>query len=249
MGRARTWLFRLVLLCLLLAALPWGGQAAGAQEIRPNPFGTFEYIATTNGILVAAPHGLADRNTARLAPLVAARLGAGYVLAKETTPGLRINVNRPTEGEGLACDKEVATDPARELFEAYARVVQAASGSTPLRLYVEIHGNLRPAARDTVQVAAKGIALEEAQGIRAAYPAILARVRAEWPGYPGLTLLIEPADHLLLSASCNKRLGILASPMILRALHFEFPASARDDALLPASAALAAMVIERLTGR
>ncbi len=84
---------------------------------------------------------------------------------------------------------------------------------------------------------------EQAQRVKAAYPRLLAGVRERTPGYPQLALLLEPADRIHWGAGCNKRLGILASPQVARALHFEFPAAAREPAMRQASAQLAEGII------
>ncbi len=132
---------------------------------------------------------------------------------------------------------------------ALGRLVVLASGSSPLRLYVEVHGNSRAATREHIEVATKGVYLADASGAKTAYPRILDLVRAEWPSYPGLRLLIEPADRLTLTASCDKRLGMLSDPTITRALHFELPAAARQESFLPATARLVARLVDELIGR
>ncbi|HYB43458.1 MAG TPA: hypothetical protein VEL75_16885 [Candidatus Methylomirabilis sp.] len=194
---------------------------------------------------MTAPHGTFDRGTAALALAVARRLDAGYVIARGFDPGVRINVNRPTEGAGLSCDRETVTARAQQVYDEYRRLVELAAGAAPLRLYVEIHGNARAETVGQIEVATKGIALAEAERVKAAYPALLARARGETASYPALALLVEPADQLRWTASCDKRLGVMASGAIRRALHVELPRAARDDALSAVTAGvLAGLVAE-----
>jgi len=80
------------------------------------------------------------------------------------------------------------------------------------------------------------------------YPAILAAVQRNAPSFPALELWVEPADRILFAASCTKTLGILSVDAFARALHFEFPRSARNPDLLDASATLTASVLRGLPG-
>jgi hypothetical protein len=67
-----------------------------AQERLAHALGEIDYLASPTGVLIAAPHGTYDANTAPLAIAVARKLGAGYVVARRfTVDGTRINVNRP----------------------------------------------------------------------------------------------------------------------------------------------------------
>lgn len=221
-------------------------EPARSPETVALPLGTLDYAVTATGVLVTAPHGTHDANTATLAVAVARRLGSGYVVARGFSPGPRVNVNRPTEGAGLACDREPSTERARQAYAEYRRLVALASGGTVLRLYVEVHGNSRRETSGQVEVATKGLGVTEAEAVRAAYPAILGRVRAAWPSYVALRLLIEPVDRLYWTASGNKRLGTMASAAVPRAIHLEIPRAARDEALLPATALLVAALIEHV---
>lgn len=50
--------------------------AASAQQRLRLEHGEFEYVATANGVLIAAPHGTFDINTDALTIAVARRLGS-----------------------------------------------------------------------------------------------------------------------------------------------------------------------------
>lgn len=193
--------------------------------------------------MAAAPTAL------RLAIEAARRLGAGYVVARRfTVDRTRINVNRPTEGAGLACAQEPRTARAREVYGLYARLVSTAAAGRPLRLYVEIHGNFNLRTAQQLEIATTGISLAEARAMRDAYPAMLVRTREQVPAYPELALLVEPLDRVFFTASCAKSVGIFGTDLVPRVVHFEFPRSARERETLEATTVLIAEIVLRLLG-
>jgi hypothetical protein len=235
-----------LLLASVLAAL---AGAASAQERVGHDLGEFELLSTPTGVLIAAPHGTYDANTAPLAVEAARRLGAGYVIARGfTVGGTRINVNRPTEGAGVDCAREPPTARAKELYDIYAGLVSTAAGGRPLELYVEIHGNSNPRAAQQVEVATVGISPVQARKASEAYAAMRLRARDQASGYPELGLLIEPHDRVFFTASCAKKLGILAHRLVPRSVHFELPRSARERDRLGGTATLVVDVVRQLVG-
>ena len=219
--------------------------ASSAQERVSHEAGEFESLGSSTGIVIAAPHGTFDANTAAMAIDIARRLGAGYVVFRGTSGGLRINVNRPTEGAGRACANEVQSDRAQAVYNTYARLVRIAGGGDRLSLYVEIHGNVASQSAQNIETASKGVTAAEAQAMKDGYPAILAAIRHDWPGYPALRLLVEPADRIFFTASCAKALGIFSTDLVPRALHFEFPRAAREPPLLDGTSTLTASLLKR----
>jgi hypothetical protein len=108
-----------VALCVALLAL---AAPVAAQERTKHALGTFEHVATTNGILLAAPHGVYDTNTPQIALGAAKELDAGYLVARGfRADNRRINVNRPTEGANLPCAQEISTDRAQEVYYRYLK--------------------------------------------------------------------------------------------------------------------------------
>ncbi len=223
--------------------------SAAAQERVRDENGEFEYLAAANGILITAPHGTYDINTAPLAIAVAKMLGAGYVVFRGSTAGTRINVNRPTEGAGRACPNKPQTDRARATYETYVRLVRAAAGPERPALYVEIHGNADPRTAQNIEVASKGLSAVDALAMKDAYPAALSAVQRTWPAFPALTLLVEPVDRVFFTASCVKALGILAGDLVPRAMHFEFPRAVRETEMLDATGTLTADLLKRVPAR
>jgi hypothetical protein len=203
------------------------GPALGEERLR-HPLGEFEYAATSTGVLVAAPHGTFDSNTAPLAIDAAHRIGAGYVAAWHFTIGrVRINVNRPTEGAFLGCAQEPRTERAQNVYDAYSGLVAKAASSDALRLYV-------------------GITAAQAQAVKDNYAAMLSRVRESVRDFPELALLMEPIDKLTYTASCAKKIGVFASGSAPRGIHFEFPRSAREGDAAQGSAMLVADIVRRI---
>ncbi|MGH2375873.1 MAG: hypothetical protein ACRDIC_20680, partial [bacterium] len=155
---------------VLLPAIAFA-VSAGAQERVQDPQGEFEYLAAAGGVLITAPHGTADFNTAPLAISVARALGTGYVVFRGSMAGsMRINVNRPTEGGSMTCPNEPATDRARATYDAYVRLVRAALGGERSALYVELHGNADPRTAQNIEVASKGMTDADAVTMKEAYP-------------------------------------------------------------------------------
>lgn len=214
----------------MIAALLFPAAAAGQERIR-HALGEFEYSRASNGVLIAAPHGTFDANTPPIAIAAARELQAAYLIASRFAPDkVRINVNRPTEGAFLPCSKEQETERAKDVFDAYARLV-----GTPERLYVEIHGNSNPNTAQNIEVATVGVTSEQAQALKDAY---------KQSGLFDLNLLIEPLEKITYSAFCAKKLGPLGKAP--RALHFEFPRSARETHMTGRSARLVAVMVRRL---
>lgn len=233
----------LVLTMLMPSCRAWG-------ERRPDRhLGDFEYKKTANGILICAPHGTYDRRTDEIVIAAAEKLDAGYVVARGFTPGnVRINVNRPTEGSGMASAREPRTRRAREVYEEYADLVRKAARGQKLRLYVEVHGNSSPLSAYKIELATTGIDRDEARRLKESFPDIIHGVRRRTPVYPRLALMVEPVDKLFFSSGGVKTIGIMADPLVPKALHFELPASVRRPPMIGATADLVAAIVAAAAG-
>lgn len=187
------------------------------------------------GLVVAAPHGTSDVNTADMAAEIARRTGFGLVVATgfnveadaPSSPARRYQVNRPLEGvPGRPGDEHEPTAAARLVYETYERGVLEAAGGV-LRFYAEIHGNNRAQCAGQIEIATVGVDMELARRLRALAELIRdAHLRAH-DGIQRLAVLVEPADDVTYRASAAKRDGILRLPE--RALHIELPRCARRD--------------------
>lgn len=133
-------------------------------------------------------------------------------------------------------------------YETYVRLVRAAAGGDRLRLYVEIHGNADPRTAQNIEIASKGVSAAEALAMKERYPAALSAVQREWLTFPALQLLVEPVDRVFFTASCAKMLGILATDLLPRVLHVEFPRAVRESDMLEATGALTVDLLKRFLG-
>lgn len=187
------------------------------------------------GLVIAAPHGTADPRTGDIAAELARRTGFGVVIAtgfaiEPTTresAGRRYQVNRPLEGvPGRPPAEDVATDGARQVYEAYERRVREVAQG-PLRFLAEIHGNNHRDAAGRIEIATVGVDRDDAFRLRTLLELIRdAHLRVNREA-PRLEVRIEPADALRYGASGAKTSGILRLPE--RALHIELPRAARAD--------------------
>src|SRR5213592_619535 len=187
------------------------------------------------GSVIAAPHGTSDVRTGDIAADLAQRTGFGVVIATgfsiepdtRARAGRRYQVNRPMEGvPGRPPSEEVATDCAREVYDAYeARVREVARG--PLQFFAEIHGNNHRDVAERIEIATVGVDRELAFRLRALLELIRDAHLREYAQAPRLDVRIEPADTLRYAASGAKRCGILRLPE--RALHIELPKAARTE--------------------
>ena len=204
------------------------------------------------GLVVAAPHGSSDSQTAEIAAEVARRTGFGLVVATgfnlepdtREQPGRRYQVNRPYEGvPGRPPSEDTASEGARVAYDMFEqRVRETAQG--PLRFYAEIHGNNRRESAGRIEIATVGVDREYAQRLRALCELIRdAHLRGH--AAPRLDVLVEPADAIFYAATGAKRDGILRMPE--RALHVELPKTARVEFRELYTAILADFVAQAVT--
>jgi hypothetical protein len=153
------------------------------------------------------------------------------------TGGVRVNVNRPTEGVGPEEGGERATARARAVHAGYVeRVRLLATGR--LRIYCEVHGNRQPATAERIEIATAGIDAAAARRIRDVVRVPLAALGTRCGA--GLTLAIEPDDRLHFTASSARRWPPFAEAA--RVLHVELPRVARR----PEARELAAVLVAAL---
>jgi|GEM_PF-1467958 len=205
------------------------------------------------GLVVAAPHGSSDAQTAEIAAEVARRTGFGLVVATgfnlepdtRERPGGRYQVNRPYEGvPSRPAAEDTPSDGARAVYDTFERHVRE-TAQGPLRFYTEIHGNNRRESAGRIEIATVGVDREYAQRLRTLCEVIRdAHLRAR-TGAPRLEVLVEPADPIFYAASSAKRDGIFKMPE--RALHIELPTVARVEFRDVYTAILADFVAQAVT--
>jgi len=207
---------------------------ASLPEIEGLP-GALAGTIGRRGVVIAAPHGISDARTGDIVAELGRRTGFGVVIATgfnlepdtREGAGRRYQVNRPLEGTpGRPASEEVATESARQVYEAYERRVREVAQG-PLTLYAEIHGNNHHDAVNRIEIATVGVDRAEAVRLRTLFELVRdAHLRVN-RGAPHLEILIEPADAVRYAASGAKRDGILRLPQ--RALHIELPKAARTE--------------------
>jgi hypothetical protein len=195
----------------------------------PVPGGTVQVEKGRPGFVIAAPHGSSDIATDVMGRALAKLTGFGLVVATGYTnldgEGRRFNVNRPTESApGAAARLEVETPAARQVYQDYRRyVAEAAQGA--VRLYVEVHGNMRPESAGRVEIATVGVSRDEAWRLKTLLELIRdSRLPAEGD-VPRLEVWVELQDPVVYTASAAKQSGILGQTPL--ALHIELPRVAR----------------------
>jgi hypothetical protein len=137
----------------------------------------------------------------------------------------RFSVNRPTEGvPGQPPSSERATDAARAVFADYRRHLEAAAQG-PLRVYVEVHGNVRAESAGRIEIATVGVSHEMAWRLKTLLELGRDAALQGHPEVPRLQVLVEPLDALFYTASATRQTGVLGQ--VPRALHIELPRAAR----------------------
>jgi hypothetical protein len=210
------------------------GRVPGAA-MEPVPAGHVVVRAGRPGVVVAAPHGTSDPQTADIAEELSRRTGFGLVIVTGCTlefdargvPVRRYQVNRPLEGiPGRGPADERATPAARCVYEEYERRVIEAGGGQ-LVFYVEIHGNSRQDTARRIEVATVGVDRDHALQLKTLLELTRdAHLRGDGAA-PALAVLVEPADKVFYAAGGAKRAGILRLPD--RGLHVELPRAARRE--------------------
>jgi hypothetical protein len=202
---------------------------------REAPRGQITARAGRPGLVVAAPHGSSDVQTAEIATEVARRTGFGLVVATgfnlepdtRERPGRRYQVNRPFEGTpSRPPAEESASAGARQVYESYERRVREIAQG-PLRFYAEIHGNNRRESANRIEIATVGVDREYAQRLRTLCELIRDAHLRGHDRAPRLEVWVEPADPIFYAATAAKRDGILKLPE--RAVHIELPRAARVE--------------------
>ncbi len=179
-------------------------------------------------VLVSAPHGH-DYHTAEIVHEICQITGyAGVAIphVEDRQLGLRVNVNRPTEGAGLTHDEETRTDLAQRTYLEYLRIIWKICGPQSPKLYVEVHGN---ETQSRVEVACIRVPMDA----RAAAKDAMGEM-------PGGIPFVEGIDRIVLDADQSRQSGILR--FIPMAVHIELCELARE---LPEDRAKSAAAIAR----
>ncbi len=176
----------------------------------------------SSSYLIAAPHGEWDLDTDSVVDSFCSSVSWDCVVAK----GYRkdehpINVNRPTEGIKLKEEEESHTDRAKKIYNQYIDRIEAIKAKT-LKLYVEIHSNVRSKNKKRIEVATNGIEESDAEKIKSTLIGTLKSV-----GLSKYSLKMEDIDDIYYHATSNKKNG--AMKKYQPTLHFEFHSSMLEN--------------------
>jgi len=167
-----------------------------------------------NGWVIAAPHAN-DSGTQMLAEITAKALGQSLVRPvpeafPETGPE-RVNINRPTRGEGVELPGETTDAYVQGVWDEYRQTILKAGGGH-LSLYVELHQNEEPETAFIVDVATGGVSRQQSAKIK---QALQAAFDAPYE------VRVEPLDPLRWQGTMARQIG--AFTLADRWLQLEFP--------------------------
>jgi len=210
---------------VLLAALTGCATVTHEDAMK---LGHFERVAgrnPPNGVVLGAPHGTADTRTDAITRDVARDLGLPAVIAhgftRQDTGDRRLNVNRPTEGAGLAVSQEAWTARANEVFQEYKRGLLDAAGGE-IDILVEFHCTADHLTGNAVNVGTRGLTAEQARHLKEAYNRAL-DAAAGRPNMRRVPMVIEPIDPVPMGSGAAKKMG---TPTLARiAMEIEMPIS------------------------
>lgn len=175
---------------------------------------------TSSPYLIAAPHGTFDAHTADIAETVCASLDWNCVTARGyVVNGVRINVNRPTEGANLSSANEIRSERAACVYEYFHHAAQQLLNEAQTTLYVEIHG---ASSIQDIEIATIGLSQDQVSLMKAT-------LQSAWNAQNGSSrrIKMEPLDVISLTASANKAIGMMSRYQ--PAIHIELPFGMRQD--------------------
>ncbi|MCW8963935.1 MAG: hypothetical protein OQL16_09070 [Gammaproteobacteria bacterium] len=148
-----------LLFCLLISFV---GPLFSDTNVRVLDSGTITFQDRRSEFIIAAPHGSYDRYTGKIVTQVCEILFWDCIVATGfSVSGVRLNVNRPTEGAGIKSSSEKQTPRAKEVYVEYKQIIANIAEGKP-RLYIEIHGSNNMG----IEVATSDISLEHARKLK-----------------------------------------------------------------------------------
>lgn len=191
-----------------------------AECLNARLLGTVTTLNTPSSYVIGAPHGTFDTNTAAIAESVCQSLSWNCVVARGyVVEGVRINVNRPSEGANLSAANEIRSVRSQCVFDYYIQSANSVSVFDKVKLYTEIHG---AASIETIEIATVDISLEKAKRIK-----VILLNALNGAGQAFIDVKIQPVDQIYFGAGASKSFGTLS--LLSPVLHMELPRSLRID--------------------
>ena len=182
--------------------------------------GTVDGTDYDSGFLIAAPHGTYDLFTAEIADAVCLSLRWNCVVARGyVIDGVRINVNRPTEGAGLSPASEPQTARSQCVFDYFVYEAKSMLRTASTQFYVEIHG---ASSIEDVEIATAGLTSDQTTRLKTIFQNAWNAV-----GTTPRTIKVEPNDVITLSATASKSIGMMSR--LQPAIHIELPRAMRQN--------------------
>lgn len=204
----------------VLIALAFAGCA---QHSDLPSYGSITTVDRVSDLILSAPHGNYDTYTGDMVQEICSVTAYDCLIARGyRTDEHPINVNRPTEGVGVAYSEEQVTGRALAVYDYYRSNVEKIQ-SEHLRYYIELHGNNRSASAGQLEIATVGIDAARAAQIKQTIDNSLAA-----HGLSAYTTAMEGIDTIYFKATGAKQFGILAT--VQTALHIETPWAIRGSA-------------------
>lgn len=199
--------------CLLFMSYSFAGST-----IDKTHYGSFNVFNKSSSTVLAAPHGTYDINTGEILSKVCLRIELSCVIATGFAPkGVRINVNRPTEGVGIRSTKEPKTTRAKKVYKSFKKHVSNVAVHN-LKLYIEVHGS----GVNGIEVALHNISRGEARIIKKI-------IKEEWSKQSSIPIPIkvQGVDRIKMVGNAVKKFGIVAD-LQPKFIAFEFSRALRN---------------------
>ena len=211
-------MFKVVLLVFLIS-FTFVEKGYSEEEYINTDHGSLKVINKNSSVVVSAPHGTYDINTGAITHQVCNELNVGCIIAKGFVPkGIRINVNRPTEGVGKKWSQEPVTARASEVYKKYKAEILKITNNN-LKWYFEVHGSREKG----MEIALHNITHGEAIIIKSI-------LKEEWSTYSSnkVSIKVQSIDNIEMTGGAVKKFGIVHE-LQPKYVQFEFSKKLRKN--------------------
>jgi hypothetical protein len=206
-----------------LYLLVWGGCSLQQppQEQRIGNLGHFEFRAPENrmkGVIIGAPHGSTEPDSAQYAKLISERTGAGFLIASGFA-SKRLAVTQPlvrTTPSAVASD-----DPLRRgsIYREFKTLLQQTANGN-VKLYIGVRAPAQESAMNQIEVATSGFTYEQLAALKESF----IRIRdgaLDGSSIAKISIAVDPLDKISWRVSGAKHHGVLM--MAERGINLRLP--------------------------